>query len=104
VCLGILTYVLALTPDKMAYRLLTFGPVAYLGRISYMMYLLHSTLIMFFVHYWNSYSHLLSRSAALASTIILSAAFWHLIEKRTAFVAKKVVLATSVTAHLSSRH
>jgi peptidoglycan/LPS O-acetylase OafA/YrhL len=81
-CLAFLTHVLALTPGSLGYRILSFWPVAYLGRISSMMYLLHSTCIMVSVKYLNGYSHILSRLVALASTILLSSLSWRLIEKR----------------------
>jgi peptidoglycan/LPS O-acetylase OafA/YrhL len=81
-CLGLLTYVLALSPENLFYRILTFAPMAYLGRISYMMYLLHSTCIMISVKYLNGYSHILSRLVAISGTILLASLSWHLIEKR----------------------
>ena len=81
-CAALLTYVLALTPGGLFYRFLTFGPVAYLGRISYMLYLVHSTFIMASVKYFNRYGHFLSRFLALGGTILVASVSWHLIEKR----------------------
>jgi peptidoglycan/LPS O-acetylase OafA/YrhL len=81
-CAAFLMHVLALAPGSLGYRLLTFGPVAYLGRISYMMYLLHSTCIMVSVKYLNGYSHILSRLVALLSTVFLASLSWHFVEKR----------------------
>ena len=81
-CTALLSYVLTLTPGSVSYRVLTFAPIAYLGRISYMMYLVHSTCIMFCLEYLNGYSHILSRSVAFVSTILLSSLSWHFIESK----------------------
>ena len=50
-CAALLHIVLSLSPDNRLFRLLCYRPIAYLGRISYMMYLLHSTCIMASVKY-----------------------------------------------------
>lgn len=80
-CSALFMAVLTLDSGCWLFRLFCYSPVAYVGRISYTMYLLHSTCIMASVKYLNAYSQLMSRSVALAATIGLSAISWKLVEK-----------------------
>lgn len=78
-----LTVVLALVtkPQSPLQRLLCFGPIVYVGRISYSMYLFHAFLYWAAVRLTDNYS-LLTSVIASALTVVLAAALWELYEKK----------------------
>lgn len=72
---------LILPQSSWAYRTLSNPVATYLGKISYMMYLVH-TCVMFCVQHLGRFGAVPSRAAAFAATVAISALSWHLLESR----------------------
>jgi peptidoglycan/LPS O-acetylase OafA/YrhL len=75
--------------DRSVFRVLSWRPVAFLGVISYSLYLVHPTVI-FGVHEWTSWPAPAQGAAALALTLAISVAIYLLVERPCAALRKRL--------------